>query len=483
MLKSRKILLTVFLAFLCLTGKAQAETSPYAMLEKGGSGGWLNTTRPLTVDDFKGKAVLLDFWTYGCVNCMQIIPDLEYLEGKFNTAFNNKLLIIGVHSAKFEGEQGNSRILFAAKRFGLKHPVINDADFAIWKSYGVKAWPTQVLLGPDGSEVARWSGEGHRDEIEQAISKINASSKREVPLLKIEDKTKLSFPARIETKRDKLIIADAGHNRILITEKDGRIIDKIGSGLKNDENGDFSSASFDSPRGMTMRNNKIYVADTGNHKLRMIDLLRKKVVTLEGNGKRGGPGKLASPWDVEFIGENRLAIANAGTHQILLYNTETEELSVLAGSGREDIIDGPAASAALAQPSGLSYHDGVLYFVDAESSALRQLKDGQVKTLIGTGLFDFGFKDGKYPEARLQHPQGLFADGNRIFIADTYNNAIRVYDIKTGELKTNTFNYRKLNEPGDVYVDGVNLFIANTNHNEINGATVNSRILSEIRIH
>ena len=478
-----KKLIILLLFLVCFTLRAEAQDSSYAMLEKGGSGGWLNTTRPLTVEDMRGKAVLLDFWTYGCINCMQIVPDLEYLETKFNTAFNDKLLIIGVHSAKFSGEQGSSRILFAAKRFGLKHPVINDADFAIWNAYGVKAWPTQVLLGPDGKEVGRWSGEGHRDEIEAAIAKINISSKRQVPLIKKDDETALSFPARIEVLGDRFIVADAGHNQIVIMEKDGRIIERIGSGLKGDENGDFSEANFDSPRGMAMRDNKIYVADTGNHKLRMIDLKTRKVKTLFGNGKRGGPGKLASPWDVEFIGYNKLAIANAGTHQILQYDLDKEELSVLAGSGREDIIDGPASGAALAQPSGLSYYNGVLYFVDAESSALRQLKDGQVKTLIGTGLFDFGFKDGKYPEARLQHPQGLFADANRIYIADTYNDAIRIYDLKTGELKTSSFNYRNLNEPGDVYAKAMTLYIVNTNYNEIDQSTVNSRILTEIRAH
>ncbi len=468
-----------FLALFLLAGSVQAQNkiSPVQLMTVEKTK-WLNTTRPLVQSDFQGKAVLLDFWTYGCINCMQIIPDLDYLEEKFG----NKLLIVGVHSAKFEGESGNSRILFAAKRFGLRHPVYNDADFAIWNSYGVKAWPTQILLGTDGREIARWSGEGHRKKIEAAIAEIKTTSDQAVPILKQENKTNLLFPARIEARSDALYIADSGHNQIVVTDPTGLGIARVGSGLKDDKDGSLTSASFNAPRGLAVQDKKIYIADTGSHKIRVIDLLRKKVDTLAGNGKRGGLGKLASPWDVEFIGKDKLAIANAGTHQILLYDIEKDELSVLAGSGREDIIDGPALSAPLAQPSGLSYYDGVLYFVDAESSSLRQLKDGQVTTLIGTGLFDFGFKDGKYPAAKLQHPQGLYVDRGKIYIADTYNDAVRIYDLKTGELSTQKLVQRKLNEPGDVYKQGMGLFVVNTNNHEIDRAVVGSPLLQEIKV-
>ena len=457
-MKSRK-LLTLFLAFLCLALPARAQ--PYTQLVKGGSGGWLNVTRPLAEEDFKGKAVLLDFWTYGCINCMQIIPDLEYLEGKFGY----QLLISGVHSAKVEGESGNSRILFAAKRFGLKHPVINDADFAIWKSYGVRAWPTQVLLGPNGQEVTRWSGEGHRNEIEKAISKLDLKEGRVAPIAGESSKATLSFPARIKAEGNFLYIADSGHNQIVIADKDGKTIQRIGSGVKGFSDGALEMAQFDAPRGFVVKGDKIYVADTGNHRLRLIDLKDKTVITLAGDGKRGSIGKLASPWDVAFIDDEKLAIANAGTHQLLAYDIKDNKLSVLAGSGREDIIDGKAAEAALAQPSGLSFKDSVLYFVDAESSALRQLKDGEIKTLVGTGLFDFGLKDGKYPEAKLQHPQGLSVSNDKIYIADTYNNVVRLYDIKTGMLSTLSLEDSKLNEPGDAFVVGEQIYVMDTNNN------------------
>lgn len=477
MRRSQKIL-SIFLAFLCLLFAAfSVSASPYTQLERGGSGGWLNVTRPLTEDDFKGKAVLLDFWTYGCINCMQIIPDLEYLEKKFG----NKLLIIGVHSAKFEGESGNSRILFAAKRFGLKHPVINDADFVIWKSYGVNAWPTQILLGPDGQEVARWSGEGHRSEIENAISKIDATSQAVVPLENKKEASVLSFPSKIEVFGQSFVIADTGHNRLLVVDKTGKILYKIGSGTKGDDDGSFTEASFNAPHGIAVSGQKIYVADTGNHKLRMIDLDRKTVVTLAGNGKRGSIGKLASPWDLVFIGNEKLTIANAGTHQILVYDIEDKDLSVLAGSGREDIIDASAEDAALAQPSGLSFAGDALYFVDAESSSLRVFKDGKVRTLVGTGLFDFGLKNGTYPKARMQHAQGLDAAKDKIYIADTYNNVIRVYDQKTAVLSTLPVKL-SLNEPGDILVTGQEVYIVDTNNNAVHKIDLTTEETAEFQV-
>ena len=458
-------LLIAFILIASASAQAQFFPDPYPELAKGGKGGWLNVERPLTVDDFKGKAVLLDFWTYGCINCMQIIPDLEYLEGKFG----NKLLIVGVHSAKFSGESGNERILFAAKRFGLKHPVINDADFAIWNSYGVKAWPTQVLLDANGKEVARYSGEGHRAEIEKDIAKLDIQSMgASAPVLKSDTKSALSFPARIKVSGDKIVIADAGHNQIVIADLQGKIITRIGSGEKSFKSGDFSTASFNAPRGFAASKDRIYVADTGNHALREINLTTKIVKTLAGDGIRGEVGHLASPWDVAMLDDHTLMIANAGTHQILSYDLTAEKFSTLAGNSDENIKDGSALDAALAQTSALSISDGVIYFLDPESSALRMLKDGQVKTLIGTGLFDFGLKDGKYPEARLQHSQGLSVDGDKIYIADTYNNKIRVYDLKSEVLSTLPIKGADLSEPGDIFVRGDKGWITNTDKNEIN---------------
>ena len=457
----RIILLTIFLMLSAVVRPATA--ADLTPLIKGGKGGWLNVTAPLTETDFKDKVILLDFWTYGCINCMQIIPDLEFLEEKYG----NKLLIVGVHSAKFQGEQGSERILFAAKRFGLKHPVVNDSDFAIWNAFGVKAWPTQVLLGPDGQEIARWSGEGHRADIDKAISKIDLKPVSHVTQVAAQDDTSiLYFPARTRKIGNELFIADSGHNAVLIADETGKVTRVIGSGKRGFKDGNADTAQFNAPRGFAVSGDKIYIADTGNHRIRVFDRASGKVSTLIGDGTRGRPGQLASPWDVAVFNDDTLIIANAGTHQLLAYNLKDRKLTVFAGSGQEDIIDGNAVDAALAQPSALSTDTDTVFFLDAESSSLRQVKEGQVKTLIGTGLFDFGLTDGTYPKAMMQHAQGLSVTKDKIWIADTYNNTVRYYDRASGLLATLP-SIKGLNEPGDIFVTGSEGFVTDTNNNRI----------------
>lgn len=464
------------------------------VLAKGGAGGWLNVSRPLTAQDFEGRLVLLDFWTYGCINCMQVVPDLEYLE----KTFGDSLLVIGVHSAKFKGEREGDRILAAAKRFGLKHPVINDSDFAIWNSFGIRAWPSLVLLGPDGQELARYAGEGNRSAIEKEIREnldANLEMKAVVsspssPLERQEGEKQgrlerqLSFPARVKGMGEDLLIADSGHNRLLKVGRDGKIKTVIGSGRRGFQDGDLATATFDSPRGMDAQGNKIIVADTGNHALREVDLDKGQVRTVAGTGKRGffrpslwGGGEeavLASPWDVSLVPDGTgtlFVVALAGVHQLGLYDSRTEKLQVFAGNGREDIRDAAAAKAELAQPSGVFVvPGGSVYFVDAESSALRVVKDGEVKTLVGSGLFDFGHEDGPGLKARMQHPQGLYADGaGKVYIADTYNDAIRVYDVKTGVLGTVSLSGGSVREPGAIWGRAGEsiLYIADTNNHRI----------------
>lgn len=463
------------LAIGMLFGAQPASADDLSILAKGGAGGWLNVTHPITEVDMKGRLVLLDFWTYGCVNCMQIVPDLKTLE----TKFGDPLLIIGVHSAKFKGEQGNARILSAARRFGLQHPVVNDSDFAIWKEFQVEAWPTLILLGTDGQEISRYEGEGHLKELDADIAKhIPATLPYDRPvsslIAKEQEQTILSFPARIKKYGDLFYIADSGHNRILAVDKDGKIV--------------ATYDGFHKPRGFTVMGDKtLVVADTEAHSLISVDLLSVDLLSVDlQNGKRtllGGDGTRgriwASPWDVEEAGNGNLVIAMAGTHQLQIYDPARTALNLFAGNGRENIKDDDAGNAQLAQPSGLSIaSDGAVYFVDAESSSLRVVKDGKVRTLIGTGLFDSGLQDGVYPSARLQHPQGLFVKNNMVYIADTYNNAIRIYDIGSGQLTTIKTSGETLDEPGSIWVGDDFALVADTNHNRILKLDLKSGILS-----
>lgn len=450
----KQLLLCVAMIGLVTSGKP-AMADHFSTLATGGAGGWLNVTRPLSEADMKGRLVLLDFWTYGCVNCMQIVPDLKTLE----STFGDRLLIIGVHSAKFKGEQGNSRILSAARRFGLEHPVINDSDFAIWNSFKVEAWPTLILLGPNGQEISRYEGEGHLKELDADIGKhIAAITARDVPvsslIVKDQRKTSLSFPARIKKYGDLFYIADSGNNRIIAVDRDGKIVRQFDG--------------FHNPRGFAVLNDRtLFVADTGAHSVTAMDMDSGKRETIGGDGTRGTVW--ASPWDVALTANQNLVIAMAGTHQLQIYHIANKRLNLFAGNGRENIVDDDAKDAQLAQPSGLSITaDGAVYFVDAESSSLRVVKGGEVKTLIGTGLFESGLKDGTYPSARLQHPQGLWVKDDLVYIADTYNNAIRVYNIATGQLSTLKTGGETLNEPGAIWVGDDNFaLIADTNNHRI----------------
>src|SRR5918998_50518 len=141
--------------------------------ELEGHRGWLNTEKPLSLAALRGKVVLLDFWTYGCINCMHIIPDLQRLEEKYA----RQLVVIGVHSAKFENEKETENIRRIILRYEIEHVVVNDADFKIWEAYAVRAWPTQVLIDTEGYVVGKASGEGHYEVLDEAIGELVADAR------------------------------------------------------------------------------------------------------------------------------------------------------------------------------------------------------------------------------------------------------------------------------------------------------------------
>src|SRR5260370_21340364 len=138
--------------------------------ELKGDRGWLNTDKPLSLAALRGKAVLLYFSTYGCIYCIHIIPDLKKLEKKYP----NELVVIGVHSAKFENEKDTENIRRIILRYEIEHPIVNDADFAIWRSYAVDAWPTRYLIDPAGYVIGRVSGGGGYPALDKAIADTHA---------------------------------------------------------------------------------------------------------------------------------------------------------------------------------------------------------------------------------------------------------------------------------------------------------------------
>jgi thiol-disulfide isomerase/thioredoxin/DNA-binding beta-propeller fold protein YncE len=463
--------------------------------ELSGGRGWLNTDKPLSLAALKGKVVLLDFWTYGCINCMHIIPDLKKLEKKYP----NELVVIGVHSAKFENEKDTENIRRIVLRYEIEHPIVNDADFVIWKSYAVNAWPTRYLIDPGGYIIGKLSGEGGYEALDKAIAGSIAEYRQrgelnEAPLKLVLERAKigdlpLAFPGKIlaDQKSDRLYIADSDHNRIVIASLDGTLLETIGNGVHGARDGSFEQATFFRPQGMALSGETLYVADTENHLIRQVDLKSKTVKTIAGTGAQSaqhgaaGPAlsiALNSPWDLQLVGR-ALYIAMAGPHQIWKLDLEKQEVSTFAGSGREARVDGPVDEAGFAQPSALATDEKTLYVSDAEANIIRAINlgpDGKVRTLVGGNLFDFGDVDGLGNDVRLQHPLGLALWNNKLLIADTYNHKIRLLDPSARSVKTFAGTGKpgqsdgakpSFYEPGGLAVAGDKLYVADTNNHAI----------------
>lgn len=412
---------------------------------------WFNTERPLSLRELRGKLVVLDFWTFCCINCMHILPILARLEEQFP----EELAVVGIHSPKFEAERDSTNLRHAIARYGIKHPIAHDPAFQIWQQYAVRAWPTLVFIAPDGTLLGHAPGEPDPDKLVEMVEQIIAQASQAGDLqrsplsLTTEPPAtgRLSFPAKMKrlTGTAHWALADSGHHQIVIFDEDGEEIRRIGSGRMGFQDGSIEEATFNSPQGLSCAEQTIYVADTNNHAVRRVDLSAGTVETLAGTGRRGtmlgdsAPARqtaLASPWDL-VVEDDALYIANAGTHQLGVLDLRGGDVAALAGTGQENIVDGPASEAQLAQPSGLALDltGRILYFADSETSSVRRLtldEPRSVETIVGTGLFDFGDANGPFADAQLQHPLGLDLMDDALIVADSYNGKIRLLDLNAG---------------------------------------------------
>lgn len=424
--------------------------------------------------------------------------------------FQNELVVIGVHSAKFPSEKLTANIREAVLRHGIEHPVVNDAGFKIWNSYAVHAWPTIILIDPRGKIAYEMSGEVLAGElipqIEQLINAYDQEGLIDRRPLELKEEREaeplrpLDFPAQVLPDGERLFVADSGHNRILELRLDapgeGAEVERVfGSGEAGLKDGPAGQAQFNGPRGLALAAGKLYVADTENHAIRFIDLESGEVKTLAGTGEKGhGRFKfgeptempLRSPWDVLALGPDQpgenpiLFIAMAGSHQIWLI-LQDGRLGVFAGNGSEALADGSLGEASFNQPSGMAFGMGHLFVADPEASAIRAISLGehaQVMTLIGRGLFEFGDLDGIGQEVRLQHPAGVAYAEGRVYIADSYNHKIKVLDPTTGEVQTligtgesgcedGSFSQATLYQPEGLDVQDGRIYIADTNNHVI----------------
>lgn len=452
-----------------------------------GGKAWLNTKTPLSLEALKGHVVVLDFWTYCCINCMHVLPELGRIERAFRDA---PVVVIGVHSGKFDAEKDAGRIRAAMQRHGVQHPVVVDAEFNLWRRYGVKAWPTLVVIDPEGRIATMASGEppaGALDEVidlllAQAETKGTLAPKRiAIDAPPAPETGPLAFPGKVAVspRGDRIAVADSAHHRVVLTDMSGQVVRVFGSGIAGSVGGDAQAAAFRYPQGLAFSadGKQLFVADTENHQLRRIDVDAARVVTIAGTGakgtaRRGGPGPevaLRSPWALSLAGDD-LYVAMAGSHQIWRHHLEDGTIEPFAGSGRESIDDGPLDEASFSQPSGLALAGDHLYVADSEVSAVRRvdLKKGVVSTLVGTGLFDFGDRDGVGPRARLQHALGVVLRGDQLYVADTFNNKLKRLDPEARRVETVAGGEGALAEPGGLALlpDG-QLLVADTNHHRL----------------
>jgi len=460
---------------------------------------WINTGgKRLSLAQLRGKVVLLDFWTFGCVNCMHVIPDLKKLEA----TYRRELVVIGVHTAKFANEGRTEAIRSVVQRYELEHPVLNDRDYDVWRSYGVNAWPTFALIDPEGRLIGTLAGEGHYEVLDKVIAKVieqfDAQGKIDrTPLGLTPDalpSSALRFPGKVlaDAAGGRLFIADSNHNRIVVATLDGRVTAVIGSGKPELRDGAYAEAAFSQPQGMTLADARtLYVADTSNNALRRVDLEAKRVDTVAGTGEQvylsqsSAPARgtgLNTPWDVLWH-DGLVYIAMAGQHQIWTYDPKPDLIREFAGSRREELRDGARLTGGLNQPSGLATDGESLYVADSEASAIRRIglgPDGKLSTIVGTGLFDFGDKDGFGDNVRLQHPLHVsYADGI-LYVADTYNGKIKRVDPKQRTSRSFIGGKGELNEPGGISIAGDRIYIADTNDHVVKVASLGTGKLEEL---
>ena len=453
---------------------------------------WLNTGgRELKLSDFRGKCLILDFWTFCCINCLHVLDELRPLEREFA----DEVVTVGVHSPKFEHEADPDALVAAVQRYAVHHPVLDDPELTTWQNYAVKAWPTLVVVDPEGYVVHVAAGEGHVEALRSVITELVAEHEAKGTLHRgdgpyvppVVEETTLSFPAKVLPLPDgTVLVSDSAHHGLVEFAADGEtVVRRIGSGARGRTDGAAEDASFSEPAGLALLPDAVaaevgydvVVADTVNHLLRGVRLADGRVTTLAGTGEQwrdgedGGPGlrtPLTSPWDVAWWEPaGGVVIAMAGNHTLGLFDPRTGRVRRFAGTTVEGLRDGAAEDAFFAQTSGLADGGDRLWLADSETSALRWVEatdDGfAVRTAVGEGLFDFGHADGDAAKALFQHPLGVavLPDGS-VAVCDTYNGAIRRYDPATDQVSTLASH---IAEPsGAAVVDGELVVVASAAH-------------------
>ena len=440
---------------------------------------WLNADRQ-SVAAQQGHVLALVFWNAASAYCHNLLDELMRLQARYPVA----LSVLGIHQPKFDSELDGRLVLKTANRLGLTFPVANDRSWSTWQHYGIQSWPSVALVDTRGRLRELFTGDDQAPRLETAIQglidEVGVALVQADPPRRLgtEPRLPLAFPSGLAVGENHLYVADTGHHRILECTHSGRVLREFGTGHGDLVDGAPEDAAFRLPRGLCLVRESLYVADTGNHALRRIRLLDGVVETLAGTGRPGTPregsGKASElpmnqPWDV--VGNlDRIYIAMAGANQVWEFELGQARLKLTAGSGELGIADGPARSAMFAHPAALVQVQQMLYVADAATSAVRavQTGQGQVQTLVGQGLYEFGDEDGQRREARLQYPLAIALDPASpvLWIADSYNGSLRRLRLGGGDVSTHALP-QPLEQPAALATAPGSLWIANSGAHEV----------------
>ena len=439
---------------------------------------WLNCAGG-SLREQRGRVVALAFVNGASLWCRQRLLELE----QWRVRHAGRLQPIAVHVPRFDCEREPEFVLKLLRRHGISMPAALDRDWVAWQQFGIRSWPTVLLIDAEGRPQAEAVGQDGIAEMEKAAALLcdalpppNEDDLRAPAETRPEPRLPLRFPVGLAVGGDRLFVADSGNHRVLECTRAGRVLRQFGTGAADFIDGEGELAAFRHPHGLALARESLYVADTGNHALRRINLRSGHVDTLCGNGRAGQPveGVVRAPRDVALnqpaavaATDKQLFLALAGDNRIWGFDPGKHKLEALGGSGQLDLRDGTGAMAAFAQPASLAVVQQTLYVCDALGSAVRslQVRSGLVQTLVGQGLWESGDADGPRERARLQYPQAIALDAAGsplLWIADTGNGRLRTLRLGGGEVATVELP-RPLNGPAGLAVADGKVWIAETN--------------------
>lgn len=445
---------------------------------------WVNSHAQPTLNALRGNVVILHFFTSSCLHCLASLTALKLLAQRHDET----VAVLSIHCPKYPREFDNAALQKAVNRAHIRHPVAQDRGFAVWHQFNIAAWPSAVVLDPQGNVLERAQGlrqiQALDETIEEYISKANPNLFRpteypEWSQAGREPKMTLQFPMGVAVTDEHLYVADSGHNRIIEATHSGRILRTFGSGAPGLWDGTGRESGFDSPGAIVVNGGHIYVADVGNHVLRRLNLLSGEVITIAGTGKNGfavpqTPAEATSvplnyPLGMAISGDT-LFFSAAGNNQIWQLDLSDHTVELLAGNGLPQMHNATGGSASFNSPRGLTLAGETLLVADSQNGAVRAVncQSRHVSRLAGTGPFKSGDEDGDFVRARFQLPTAVATDPTKgaVFVADTFNNAIRRMDVKARKISTVKFDYR-LHQPQALAIHEGNLWIANTNAHEL----------------